>query len=210
MITRDDSGDGEDMRHEEHPAGPPDVRANRDARKWSRKEQVARVFWVLALPLFRYSPRPVWGWRRGLLRLFGARVGAAVHIYPSVRLTMPWNMTFADEAAVGEGAILYALGPMRIGARATISQYAHLCGGTHAWRDPARPLVKSPITIEDGAWICADAFIGPNVRVGAGAIVGARAVAMRDVPAFTVVAGNPGRPIRRIPANEARDETSPC
>ena len=198
------------MRHEEHPADLPDVRANRDARKWSRKEQFARVLWALALPLFRYSPRPVWGWRRGLLRLFGARVGAGVHIYPSVRLTMPWNMTFADEAAVGEGAILYALGPMRIGARATISQYAHLCGGTHAWRDPARPLVKSPITIEDGAWICADAFVGPNVRVGAGAIVGARAVAVRDVPAFTVVAGNPARPIRRISANEAGGEPPPC
>jgi putative colanic acid biosynthesis acetyltransferase WcaF len=59
------------------------------------------------------------------------------------------------------------------------------------------PLVKEPIVIEDAAWICADAFVGPGVRVGAGAVVGARAVAMSDVEPWTVVAGNPAAPIKR-------------
>lgn len=175
-----------------------DVAANRTARKWSRKEQAGRVFWALVWPLFRFSPRPLWRWRTMLLRLFGAEIGRQVHVYPTVRVTIPWNISLGDGCAVGDEAILYALGPIRIGARATISQGAHLCAGTHDIRRPSRPLLKPPIWIGDDAWICADAFIGPGVVVGAGAIVGARAVTMKDVPPGVIVAGNPARLIRSI------------
>lgn len=177
------------------PPAQVDVGANRATRKWSRRAQGARVLWALARPLFALSPRPLWGWRRALLRLFGAEVGRAVHVYPSVRITMPWHLVLDEGCAVGDRAILYALGPIRIGARATVSQGAHLCAGTHDWRDPARPLLKPPVTIGADAWICADAFVGPGVTVGPGAIAGARAVVMKDVPADAIVAGNPARRI---------------
>nr|WP_281380118.1 hypothetical protein [Prosthecomicrobium pneumaticum] len=57
------------------------------------------------------------------------------------------------------------------------------------------PLLKPPIAVGEEAWLCADAFIGPGVTVGRGAVVGARAVVVRDVAERTVVAGNPARPI---------------
>lgn len=174
-----------------------DVSANRAARKWSRRAQIGRVLWGVIWPLFRLSPRPLWGWRRMLLRIFGARVGRGVHIYPSTQITIPWNLDLGDSCAVGDGAILYALGPITIGARATISQGAHLCAGTHDLTDPSRPLLKPPIHVCEDAWICADAFVGPGVRIGRGAIVGARAVAMRDVADETTVVGNPARVIER-------------
>ncbi|MGE4061425.1 MAG: putative colanic acid biosynthesis acetyltransferase [Sphingomonadales bacterium] len=173
-----------------------DVAANRSARKWSRRELAGRIVWVLATPLFALSPRPLWGWRRLLLRLFGARIGRDVHIYPSVRVTIPWNVRVGDGTAIGDRAILYALGQITIGARVTVSQQAHLCAGTHDWRQPDMPLVKMPIRIGDDAWICADAFIGPGVTVGAAAIVGARAVAVKDVPPGVIVGGNPARVLR--------------
>lgn len=173
-----------------------DVAANRRARKWGRKELLGRALWSLAQPLFALCPRPFWGGRRGLLRLFGARIGRNVHIYPSVRVTIPWNLTIEAEAAVGDRAILYALGPITIGKQATISQGAHLCAGSHDYRDPSMPLMKSPITIGAGAWICAEAFVGPGVTVGERAILGARAVAFRDVPAVTIAVGNPARNIK--------------
>jgi putative colanic acid biosynthesis acetyltransferase WcaF len=172
-----------------------DITSNRAARKWSIREQAGRAAWALATPLFRLSPRPLWGWRRMLLRAFGARVGAHAHIYPTVRITIPWNLEIGEQAAVGDRAILYALGPITIGSRVTISQYAHLCAGTHDWRDPAMPLVKTPLVLEDDAWVCADAFVGPGVRVGKAAIVGARAVVMKDVPPGITVGGNPAREI---------------
>ena len=130
-----------------------------------------------------------------MLRLFGAQVGADVHVYPTVRITIPWNLTLQDGCAVGDHAVIYALGSINIGARATISQYAHLCAGSHDWRDPAMPLLKPTIEIGADAWICADAFIGPSVKIGDGAIVGARAVVMKDVAPKTIVAGNPARKI---------------
>jgi putative colanic acid biosynthesis acetyltransferase WcaF len=54
-------------------------------------------------------------------------------------------------------------------------------------------LLKPPILIGDEAWICADAFIGPGVRVGARGVVGARAVVVKDVGPGVIVAGNPAR-----------------
>jgi len=174
-----------------------DVEANRSTQKWSRREQIGRVLWGLVQPLFYLSPRPVWVWRRILLRAFGARIGRNVHIYPSARITIPWNLDLSDQCAVGDRAILYALGPITIGPRATISQGAHLCAGTHDISYPDRPLLKPPITIGADAWIAADAFIGPNVLVGDGAIVGARAVVMKDVPGNTTVVGNPAHPIKK-------------
>jgi putative colanic acid biosynthesis acetyltransferase WcaF len=52
-------------------------------------------------------------------------------------------------------------------------------------------LIKAPITIGEEVWVCADAFVGPGVKVGSRAVVGARAVAMKDVKAGAIVAGNP-------------------
>jgi putative colanic acid biosynthesis acetyltransferase WcaF len=174
-----------------------EVKANRLARKWTRKELAGRVFWALAQPLFSVSPRPLWGWRRFILRCFGARIAQAVHIYPSVSIAIPWNVEIGAYSAVGDRAILYSLGTIRIGERATISQGAHLCAGTHDYIDPALPLLKPPIIVGAEAWVCADAFIGPGVTVGDYAIVGARAVAMKDVPAGAIVVGNPARFIKK-------------
>lgn len=175
-----------------------DVKANRSARKWSRREQFGRVLWAFVSPFFRLSPRPLWVWRVFLLRVFGARVGDYVHIYPTVRIAIPWNLTLGDCCAVGDRAILYSLGPITIGDRTTVSQGAHLCAGSHDVHDPTRPLLTPPIRIESDAWVCADAFIGPSVTIGRGAIVGARAVVMRDIQPFTMVAGNPAVKIKDL------------
>ena len=114
-----------------------------------------------------------------------------------------------DWSAIGEHAFIYNLGPIRVGSQVTISQRAHLCAGTHDYSDPTLPLLKPPIEIRDQAWICADAFVGPGVTVGEGAVVGARAVAMRDVEPWHVVAGNPAKfiKIREIVIDQIRSET---
>ena len=172
-----------------------DVEMNRAEQKWSRKEQVARVFWTLIWPFFRCSPRIFWGWRRLLLRVFGAKIGQQVHIYPSVKVHIPWNITIGDFSAIGDNVILYALGPIDIAERVTISQGAHLCAGTHNLSKEHRPLVKSKIQIQSESWICADAFIGPDVKLGHKTIIGARSVVMRDVADGLTVAGNPAQVI---------------
>ncbi len=173
-----------------------DVRANRGSRKWSRRELGGRLLWeLLRRPFFRWTPRPLWAWRCAVLRLFGARIGGNVHVHPTVEIAIPWNLTIGDYAAVGDRVILYNLGAISIGRNATVSQLAHLCAGSHDFRRADMPLLKPPITIGAECWICAEAFVGPGVTIGDGAVVGARAVAMRDVAARMVVAGNPATKI---------------
>jgi putative colanic acid biosynthesis acetyltransferase WcaF len=170
-----------------------DIAANRRGGRYTHGENARRVLWTLISPLFHLSPRPFFAWRRLLLRLFGAHVGAHVHIYPSTRVTLPWNLSIGDWSALGEDVLIYNLGRVTIGSRATVSLRAHLCAGTHDHRRPDLPLLKLPVSIGDQAWICADAFVGPGVTVGEGAVVAARGVAVRDVQAWTIVAGNPAR-----------------
>ncbi|GAC1456670.1 MAG: hypothetical protein PVS2B3_08190 [Steroidobacteraceae bacterium] len=174
---------------------PLDVAANRAARKYTRREQTLRVLWAFGRWLIVLSPHPCHGWRRMVLRLFGARVGRQVRIHSSSVLYMPWNVELGDWAAVGPEVFIYSLGQVRIGCRATVSYRTHVCAGTHDFADPALPLLKPPVTIADDAWVGTDAFIGPGVTVGRGAIVAARAVVVKDVAALTVVGGHPAREI---------------
>jgi len=101
-----------------------------------------------------------------------------------------------EQASIGEWALVYNLGPVSIGTRATISHRAHLCAGTHDYEDATLPLLRSGINVGLQAWVCADAFVGQDCMVGEGAIVGAAAVVVKDVPQWKVVAGNPAKVIK--------------
>jgi putative colanic acid biosynthesis acetyltransferase WcaF len=161
------------------------------------RNKIGRVLWgIVWITLFRMSPRLCFGWRRLLLKCFGARIGRNARISPSVRVWAPWNLRIGDEAAVAHDVDLYAVAMISIGDHATVSQYAHLCAATHDITDPQMGLVMKPIVIESQAWVCAGAFVAPGVTLHEGAVAGARAVVTRDVPAWTVVAGNPARAIK--------------
>jgi len=174
-----------------------DIQTARDARPYSRNEYLGRILWLLAGPLFRFSPRPLFAWRRFILRCFGAKVGHGVHVYPSARIEIPWNLSIGAQASLGENVLVYSLGLVEIGPRTTVSHNAHLCAGSHDYRDPGLPLLRLPITIGADAWICAQSFVGPGVVIGDGAVVGACAVVMGPVEPWVVVAGNPARFVKQ-------------
>ncbi len=159
--------------------------------------RLARLAWgIVSALLFRPSPRPLHVWRSFLLRLFGAQIGRAVHIYPGVIIWAPWNLQIGDEAGVASGAILYSQGKITIGKRAVISQGAHLCAGTHDFTRKGFPLVTKPILIGDQVWIAAEAFVHPGITIGEGAVVGARSVVTRNLPPWKVCSGFPACPIK--------------
>lgn len=172
---------------------------------WTLRQKVGRVLWMLVqATAFRWSFHSWYGWRAFLLRLFGAKVGRHVHIRSTARIEIPWNLRIDDYSSIGDFAIVYCLGPVSIGRRATISQYAHLCAGTHDFSRIDMPLLRPPIGIGDDAWIATDAFVGPGVVVGEGAILGARASAFSALDAWTIYAGNPARALRPRPRPEPR------
>ena len=167
---------------------------------WTTREKIGRALWMIVRgSLFRFSWHNWYRWRAFLLRKFGAKIGKNCMIRPTVRVEIPWNVTIGDYVALGDFAIIYSLGPITIGRRVTVSQYAHLCAGTHEYTRPDLPLVRPPITIGDDAWIAADAFVGPNVTVGDGAILGACAVTMKDLKPWTIYGGNPAKAVKPRP-----------
>jgi len=164
---------------------------------WTFREKVARAVWMLVgRPIFRVSFHNWYGFRALILRTFGARIGRRVTIRPSVRIEIPWNLDIDDDATVGDFAILYSLGLIRIGKRTIVSQYAHLCAGTHDYTNHRFPLVRSPITIGSDVWIGADTWVGPDVNIGDRSVLGARASVYKDMEPGKVYVGNPARPIK--------------
>lgn len=168
---------------------------------YSLREKLARLLWAMVqATLFRLSFHNSFGWRRALLRVFGATLDPVCRIRRTVRVECPWNLTIGHDSAIGDDVRLYCLGAVRIGNRVTVSQGAHLCAGTHDYTSRSMPLLRLPIEIGDDCWICAGGFVGPGVIVGEGAILGACSVAMAPLDPWTIYAGNPARAMRQRPA----------
>jgi putative colanic acid biosynthesis acetyltransferase WcaF len=160
----------------------------------SLRNQLARACWGLVWGVFcRLSPRPLHGWRRFWLRLFGARLARSAVIYPSARIWAPWNLEMGPRSAIGDGVDCYNVDRITFDEGAIVSQQAFLCTASHDIADPGRRLVTASIHLGRSSWVCAGAFVHPGVTIGEGAVAGARAVVTKDVAPWTVVAGNPAR-----------------
>lgn len=160
--------------------------------------RISRAIWNLFYILFfRYTPIYLHGWRRFLLKFFGAEIGKQCHIYPKAKIWAPWNLVMEDYSCLGNEVICYNMAEVRIGKKAVISQRAHLCAGTHDYKSPNFQLVTKPINIGRKAWVCADAFVHPGVSIGEGVVIGARSVVTKDMPPWKVCSGFPCEPIKK-------------
>ena len=167
---------------------------------YPKAEVLRRWLWLLVqATFFRWSPRPWHGFRAWLLRCFGADITGPVVIFPTARVVFPARLSLAPRSMVGPHVNLYNLGPIRLEYGANLSQHCHLCAGTHDFTRWAMPLVTAPIVIGRNAWLGADVFVGPGVTVGELCVVGARSVVVKDLPARTICAGQPCRPLKPRP-----------
>ena len=141
------------------------------------------------------------GFRARLLRLFGANIPepGKVVVFPTVRITFPWQLSLAPRAMIGPEVVIYNLAPVTLARGANISQRTHLCAGTHDYHRWSMPLITAPITIGENAWIAADVFVGPGVTIGELCVVGARSVVVHDLPPRKICVGHPCRPLKDRP-----------
>ena len=160
------------------------------------KRAAWKLTWLLAA---RWTPPLFHRWRVLVLRLFGAKVSWKAVIYPSVNVWAPWNLSVEDYGSLGPGVKCYNIAPIKLSERAIVSQGAYLCTGSHDYRDPEFLLTAKPITIGRRAWVCADAFVGPGVVVGDGAILAARGAAFKNLAPWTISRGNPAVVIHTRP-----------
>ena len=160
--------------------------------------KIRRLLWAtIEATLYRCSFHTWSNWRAFLLRLFGATIGPHCTIRRTSHVHYPWLLKMGEMGCLGDDVRVYNLAPITLGPRSSISQEAYLCAGTHDYTQLSLPLVTKPIIIGPDVWICARAFVGPGVTVGAGAVVGACAVVNKDVPEWTVVAGNPAVVVKK-------------
>jgi putative colanic acid biosynthesis acetyltransferase WcaF len=172
-----------------------DLRSSRT--RWSLAILLRRALWQgLLMHVVRFMPRPLNSLRVVILRVAGAKIGAHCLIMPGLKALMPWNLVLDDCVAIGRDVELYNHGKIRIKSNTLISQYSFLCTSSHDYARPDMPLIYSDIEIGSECWVAAGAFVGPGVKIGDGSVIGARAVVSRNMPEWTVCAGNPCRPIR--------------
>lgn len=151
------------------------------------------------LVLARWTPPGFRAWRRLVLMAFGARLAPGAHVAASARVWYPPHLEMDAEATLGPGVFCYCAAPVRLGRRAVVSQGATLCAAGHDIDRDGFALTARPILIGDAAWVAAEAFVGPGVRVAEGAVLGARGAAFADLEAWTVYRGNPAVALRKRP-----------
>lgn len=170
---------------------------NRRSSPWSKGHRYKAALWKLVeMTLFRPTPKPMKHWRLFLLRLFGATIEGSPFVDATARIKYPWHLTIKDRACIGPGADIYNLAHITLEPGCVVAQQVYLCTGTHDLDDPNFPLVTAPITIGENAFIGVRALIMPGLTVGTGGVVGGGAVVVKNVPDWTIVGGNPARPIK--------------
>jgi len=180
------------------------VQTPTDTRRWQRLEEfraadrgrprwVALLWQMVQATLFRWSPHFLHGWRRMLLRAFGAKIGQSVVLRPSARVHFPWRLEIGDRSWIGDEVWLYSLGEIRIGSDTVIAQRSYLCAGSHDYLDPSFPTLLPPISVGNQVWLASDVFVGPGVSIGDGAVVGARGSVFRDLPGGMIYRGSPAQ-----------------
>jgi len=165
---------------------------------WYRPGNILlRALWFIKgrVLINTYFPWPMWV-KRFTLRFFGAKLGRGVVIKPKVNIKYPWFLTVGDHVWIGEGVWIDNLGKVTIGNNVALSQGAMLLCGNHDYKKESFDLVVGDITIEDGAWIGAQAVVCPGVRVGSHAILTVGSVATKDLEPYGIYQGNPASKIR--------------
>lgn len=137
---------------------------------------------------------------RILRQLFG-RVGEGVLIEPPFRCDYGRYTYLGNNVYMNMGCIILDCNEVHIGNGVMFGPYVQIYTAHHPIVASERiqgPELASPIIIGNNVWIGGGAIVLPGVCIGDNTTIGAGSVVTKDVPANTVVAGNPARVIRQI------------
>ncbi len=161
---------------------------------WTVSQRIKMVMWEYVwMLLCSWTPKPANPWRIFWLKVFGANMYGQPFVHQRARIQIPWNLTMHHCACLGDRANAYTLGKIEIQEYSIIAQEAYLCTGTHAFNEPAKNLITTPIKIGSHVFVGARAFVMPGVTIGDNAIIGACSVVTRNVASNQSVKGNPAR-----------------
>lgn len=140
--------------------------------------------------------------KRGLLRLFGAKIGKGLVIKTKVRIKYPWRFTAGDHCWIGESVWIDNLAEVSLGDDVCLSQGALLLTGNHDYTLPDFPYRLGGIQVQSGAWIGARAVVCAGVTCGSHAVLTVNAVTAKDLLPWTIYSGNPAAAVRKRKMNQ--------
>jgi putative colanic acid biosynthesis acetyltransferase WcaF len=152
---------------------------------------IIEALWLSCSALMFSTWLPGSNWRRGMLRLFGAKIGRGVLIKPFVKIKFPWRLRVDDFGGIGERVWIDNLAQVTIGANAWLSQDVYVCTGNHDWGRLDLPLLTREITLEEDVWVGARAVLGPGAKIGRGAVVTLGTIVLGEVPPWAIVGPGP-------------------
>lgn len=155
-----------------------------------------QLWWLVQASLFALSPQFMYGWRRFLLRIFGAKIGKSVIIRSSVRFTYPWKVKIGDYSWIGDDVVLYSLGEIHIGSNTVISQRSYICTGSHHYNSGNFEIFSKKTTIGNKCWLATDVYVAPSVSIADFTVIGARSSVFNDLPSNKVCVGSPAKPFK--------------
>ncbi|WP_442844802.1 WcaF family extracellular polysaccharide biosynthesis acetyltransferase [Leeuwenhoekiella sp. H156] len=162
-----------------------------------RSKITTQLWWIVQSTLFSWSPQVFYGWRRFLLRLFGAKIGKGVLIRPTAKITYPWNIEIGDYSWIGEDNVLYSLGKIYIGRHVALAHKVYLNTGGHEYNKTTFDIFAKPVYISDECWLTNDVYIAPGVSLAKGTIIAARSSVLKSIlEEGKICAGTPARIIK--------------
>jgi acetyltransferase-like isoleucine patch superfamily enzyme len=111
------------------------------------------------------------------------------------------NLIIGDDVDLALGVLITTNGGVTIGSRTLIGYRAQIISANHRIPPAHGPIFgsghdKKPVNIGADAWIGANVIVMPGVTIGEGAVIAGGSVVTKDIPAYTIAAGVPARPIR--------------
>jgi acetyltransferase-like isoleucine patch superfamily enzyme len=170
--------------------------------------------WLLCAVPLRLG---VWLRARLLPRVLG-------HLGPHARVLSGFRVTSADKVHIGahcnfaQNVFITGGGGVRIGDWVGFGPDVKVWSVNHRFDDPDTPWQlqgwdEKEVVIEDDVWLGAGVFVMPGVTIRRGAIISACTVLNKSVPAYAIVAGNPGRVVgwrKRPPADASESNAAPA
>nr|WP_315215438.1 colanic acid biosynthesis acetyltransferase WcaF [uncultured Flavobacterium sp.] len=162
-----------------------------------KEKLLSRVWKIINKTLFRILPYNFGGYRRFLLRLFGAKIAKTSSIDRKAIIDFPWNLTIGHQSSIGENTWVYCLDKIIIGEKSCIGKDVYLITGSHKIDDPSFSLITKPIIIGDGVWIATGSKVFSGVTINSFSVIGAFSIVLKDIPENQVWVGAPAKYIKQ-------------
>lgn len=156
-----------------------------------------RGLWYFFNVLFLINPwNPFSSLKKGVLKLFGAKIGDGVVLKPGINIKYPWKLEIGDNTWIGERVWIDNLEKVSIGSNVCVSQGALLLCGNHDYKKSTFDLIAKEIILEDGSWVGAKSIVTGGVTVESHAILSAGSVTSKNLEKNKIYRGNPAEYVR--------------